>query len=103
MCKILFRISRPARFRKQITNFRRIHLASDCCISETAFPAESNIVIIGIEIGWVLARKLQTASGPEEAGLNSRTAMKKILLGTVGVSAVGIAAPASAADVAAGP
>jgi outer membrane immunogenic protein len=78
-------------------------LASECCISETAFPAESNIVVFEIEIVWVLARKIQTASGPKEAGKNWRTAMKKFLLGTVGLVALGIAAPASAADMAARP
>jgi outer membrane immunogenic protein len=52
---------------------------------------------------WAIALKYENASESSEANKTGENAMKKFLLGTVGLVALGIAAPASAADLAARP
>lgn len=79
-------------------------MSPKCCISETAFWLESFILVLGI--GWALEYSARTKNRfkKHEAHQNWRTMMKKFLLGTVGLVALGMAAgPASAADLAARP
>ena len=86
---------------KQIINLPRSHFVGECCIWETAFPVESGI----LRPNWIARRSRlnSNASGQSEANKNWRDTMKKILLGTVALVALGVAAPASAADLAARP
>ena len=68
------------------------------------FRLESAIAVPEVEIGWALAPKIQNRFGTKGSG--SRTGeieMKKFLLGTVGLVALSLSAPASAADLAARP
>jgi outer membrane immunogenic protein len=54
-------------------------------------------------IGWALAPLIKAASGTNGSGQKLGITMKKFLLGTVGLVALGLSAPASAADLAARP
>src|SRR5665647_2119576 len=81
------------------------HVVRECCISETALPGEWRISLptssdrLGGPAKWI-----NSASERGEQKKSRRNTMKKILLGTVALAALGMAAaPASAADLAARP
>src|SRR6202011_1908425 len=80
-------------------SFRPIHFASECCISETAFPVESAILVASFRS---LRRSLifDASAKPKRIKLG-RITMNKFLLGAVGL--VAMANTATAADLAARP
>jgi outer membrane immunogenic protein len=85
---------------QQIISFRDIHFALKCCISETVFPVESGIFSARIRPPLrspVNLQRFRIKRSEEKCGENS---MKKLLLGTVALIALGAGAPASAADLA---
>jgi outer membrane immunogenic protein len=68
----------------------------------TAFPDESSK--FRVEIGWTERSRLNSKTLRDQRKRTSgEIAMKKILLGVVGLAAVGMTAPATAADLAARP
>src|SRR5438477_2489635 len=78
------------------------HFLASCCFWVTVFPAESRIFTA--EIGWTKALATEfERSGDQRKRTGWRDRMKKILLGVIGLAAVGMSAPASAADLAARP
>jgi outer membrane immunogenic protein len=76
----------------------------ECCFSETAFLSKSNIIGVGNGMGSHTRCLMRENASEERSRIIWRTKMKKFLLSTVGLVALGMAAaPASAADLAARP
>lgn len=80
-----------------------MHFARECCFWETVFVVELRIFPSSIR-SLRRSRLGKNRFGTQRKRINIwRDKMKKFLLGTVGLLALGIAAPASAADLAARP
>src|SRR6478735_6994160 len=73
------------------------HFDIECCTSETAYPRNRGYSCLGNLKGAPAEPSLHAADNKEDR------MMKKFLLGTVGLLALGMAAPATAADLAARP
>ena len=67
------------------------------------FLRNRDMLVLGIEIDWALAPNSKPLRDQRKRIRTGDDAMKKFLLGTVGLVALSLAAPASAADLAARP
>jgi outer membrane immunogenic protein len=95
--------SQGSRNPKQIINFPPLHFCGECGISETVFSLESSIAGYRKSNLGVRTENSKPLLGTKEAEQDGENTMKKFLLGTVGLVALSLSAPASAADLAARP